>query len=235
MQNYRGRIEPEVSEWKDSPWAELLKERYRLAALFCKNKVVLDSCCGTGWATNEYIVPVAHTTIAFDVSYPKSDVWSPDSKFYFLYMDARRMEFPPRKFDVVLALDSLEHFSKEDGLKYLREMERVCKFDGLVIGTTPLVPCKSLIPYFLKQNKYHLQMYIPETLTDTLEGIFPVVSVHKVYNRICPYLVFICAMSIVGKQKHNDAVQKLIEFRKSLDCYTKLGAILFWLKLLLGR
>jgi len=227
---YTGRINPLAEGWKSSPWTDLLKERHHLVSLMCKDKAVLDSCCGTGWGTLKYIAPVASYVVGVDICQPNAYLPARDN-WLFHSGDARNLSYPDNTFDIVLALDSLEHFTQENGLQYLQEINRVCRSDGLVIGTTPLVPFKSLIPHYLNQNKYHRNMFIPDSLKDTLTSVFSVVSIHKIYNRVCPYMVFICGISETSETAHIDAEEKLIEFRKTLNCYTQIETVWLWIKL----
>ncbi|MEA3489051.1 MAG: class I SAM-dependent methyltransferase [Candidatus Omnitrophota bacterium] len=190
--DYTGRIDPEAAEWKDSPWSDLVKERYRICSLFSENKRVLDSCCGTGWATVSYIANKSLSTVGIDICEPFKKVLPRAGTFSFIKMDARDITLEENNFDLVLALDSIEHFIRQDGLKYLKGLKRVCKEDGLVVGTTPLVPDKDLIGKFLEWNKYHLHMYTYETLENTLKSVFPAVEIFRIYNRVCPYFLFLC-------------------------------------------
>jgi 2-polyprenyl-3-methyl-5-hydroxy-6-metoxy-1,4-benzoquinol methylase len=71
------------------------------------------------------------------------DVYRPFLKFlkhFSTYDDAAlsdvgSLPFKDRAFDVVLASEVLEHLPKQNGLKFLQEVERVCK--GKIILTTP--------------------------------------------------------------------------------------------------
>ncbi|MCX6776433.1 MAG: class I SAM-dependent methyltransferase [Candidatus Micrarchaeota archaeon] len=45
---------------------------------------------------------------------------------YFL-MDIRKLKFTPKSYDAVLALDLIEHFTKKEGEKLLKEMERIAR------------------------------------------------------------------------------------------------------------
>ena len=151
--NYMGRINPISAQWKDSPWTELLKERYRIASQFCKDKTVVDTCCGTGWGTVQFISPVASEVLGLDLEDQGRNRKYLPANCQFLVMDAVNIELGNARYDIILALDSIEHFSSEDGRKYLQGISKVMREDGLLIGTTPFVPDKSLIPTFLKWNK----------------------------------------------------------------------------------
>jgi len=49
--------------------------------------------------------------------------------------DARTLPFPSNSFDYVIAIEVIEHLTKSDGLKMIKEMERIAK--KKIILTTP--------------------------------------------------------------------------------------------------
>lgn len=51
---------------------------------------------------------------------------------YFV-MDVRNLRFKPRSFDAVLAIDLIEHLSKGEGEKLLRDMERIAKKKVIIL------------------------------------------------------------------------------------------------------
>jgi SAM-dependent methyltransferase len=51
---------------------------------------------------------------------------------YFV-MDVRNLSFRPKSFDAVLALDLLEHLTKNEGDKLLKDMERIAKKKVIVL------------------------------------------------------------------------------------------------------
>ena len=53
----------------------------------------------------------------------------------YVFGDARALPFTNDSFDCVIAIEVLEHLSKEDGIKMLKEMERVAR--KRIILTTP--------------------------------------------------------------------------------------------------
>lgn len=234
--NYMGCVNPISAEWENSPWTELLKERYRIASLFCKDKTVLDTCCGTGWGTIQFISPVASQVLGLDLEDQSKNRNHLPANCRFLAMDAVNIELGNASYDTILALDSIEHFSSEDGIKYLQGISQVMKEDGLLIGTTPLVPDKSLIPTFLKWNKYHIYVYTREALDQALRKVFPFVHIFEIYHPVCPFFVFLCWKS---KNTNMEAKEALIEtyikeHKRQLE-KGKLLANIRWAKSLLGR
>jgi SAM-dependent methyltransferase len=201
---YTGNIDPSDPEWENSPWTKLLVERYQIASLLCKNKNVLDSCCGTAWGTINFIAPTAHKVTAFDMCLPASPKREVEG-LNLLQMDATKMTIE-ENFDIVLALDSIEHFSESDADKYLTGIKRALKKEGLLIGSTPLIPDKDLIKVYLSQNKYHLHMFLKDDLRKKLGKFFANVKIFEIYNITCPYFFFLCSDAGTGLKKENLSV-----------------------------
>ena len=190
---YKGRIEPDSPSWHKSPWTQLLIERYKLSTCFCKNKFVIDTCSGNGWGTVNFISPLAKYVVALDLIYPYFLKNQNHANSLFCLMDARKISFRHNTFDIALALDSLEHFSRSDAWKYISGIKQVLKKKGVLFGTTPLVEKSYLIPIFLEWNRFHLKMYTENDLRSFLLSHFEHVSIFCIYNEVCPYFLFACS------------------------------------------
>ncbi|MBD3296623.1 MAG: methyltransferase domain-containing protein [Candidatus Omnitrophica bacterium] len=225
---YSGRITQEPSGG-DDPWRRLVKDRYTLASLFCRDKKVLDSCCGTGWATIEYISPKASSVLGFDLCEELDERTDMPLNCDLIRMDATRIDLNGQRFDIILALDSIEHFSPGDAEKYLSGLAGVCSDEGLVVGTTPLVISNGLKPLFMEWNRYHRYMYTREDLDRELKKRFSDFALFELYNPVCPYFVFIC--SVAGNRIPRKA-RELIEdhISNNRDVYRKawVHRHLFW-------
>lgn len=191
-EEYNGRIRG-TDPGNTDPWKALVEDRYTLASLFCRDKKVLDSCCGTGWATIKYLAPIAYSVTGFDMCEEMSRMSGAPANCHFMQMDATKIGLANDKFDIILALDSIEHFSYENAKKYLLGLSNAGKDNGIILGSTPLVIHDSLKPLFLGWNKYHLFMYTRNDLKKQLKSIFPKVKIFELYHPVCPYFVFICS------------------------------------------
>lgn len=235
-ENYSGRIDPTEEEWAASEWTDLLKERYHLASLFTRHKVVLDSCCGTGFGTLNFIVPEAKYTVGYDVCESALNKYGRTGKYEFFVMDGRKLQFDANTFDIVLSLDAIEHLKKEDGLQYLSEIKRVCKKDGLIIGTTPLVIDDSLIPTYLEWNKFHLFMYTRKILRNTLKCFFHDVQIYEIFSPACPYFLFLCTNDSIALTFHNsEKVQKYLIENENIFYRSKISNYFVWAKMLFNK
>ena len=122
---YSGRINPGDAAWRHSPWTRLLAERCGIASLFCVDKTVLDSCCGTGWGTLRHISPRARKVVAFDICELSDEGPSALPNTKLMTIDAREIDLPGERYEVVLTLDAIEHFSLPDASLYLSGLKSV--------------------------------------------------------------------------------------------------------------
>lgn len=111
--------------------------RYCLARGYCRNKLVLDAGCGTGYGTYE-LSKFAKKVTGIDISeqaidFCKNNYAQPNIEF--LTMDFRTMDFKTSSFDCVVSFEILEHIVEQE--KFLEEVKRVLKPGGKLIISTP--------------------------------------------------------------------------------------------------
>ena len=87
---------------------------------------------------------------------------------------------PDESFSTILAFDIIEHIVNEDHL--IKELFRLCKKNGVLIGSVPHDDDKFLPAYNLtfyhRSDLTHKRYYIPTTIKDALEkGGFDVITV----------------------------------------------------------
>lgn len=149
--------------------------RYMFAAQFVRGRVVLDAGCGTGYgaaylasrgAARVYGIDMAADAIEYSrVHYQRDNV-------IFSVMDCTTLDFPDETFDVVVSLEVIEHLG--DAERYLSEMRRVLKADGVFILSTPNKAVHS--PNTNKPlNPFHFKEYTIAELEETLLAYFAVV------------------------------------------------------------
>jgi len=210
------RALPDSEEYRNSGYYDLMVERYTIAQKFVKNKLVLDTCCGTGWGTFHYLSENSKFATGIDLSDEAINHYSfHKDNFKLLKMDALNLEFENNSFDVVIAFESIEHFSKNDAYKYITELKRVMKSDGFLIGSTPVCADKSLIPVLLEWNRFHKYVYTKRSLSHLLRSFFTLVYVHTLYNKTFPYFLFICENKITADKKEiRKFMQEFIHSRR---------------------
>jgi len=86
---------------------------------------VLDLGCGRS-------SPIRYCSVSYSVGVELFEPYLEESKKMkvhneYILADIRKVEFEPKSFDCVLALDVLEHLTKKEGLSLIKKMENVAK------------------------------------------------------------------------------------------------------------
>jgi SAM-dependent methyltransferase len=141
-------------------WGKIMLLRYALAMHYGKGKTVLDSCCGIGWGAF-LLDAVASRTIAIDNDAPSlslaKDLW-PDCDTEYVKASALDLPFDSETFDLVAAMESIEHFPEHQIDRYLREIARVLKPGGILIGSSSFPETTKEAEFICAQNPFHLHI-----------------------------------------------------------------------------
>lgn len=153
----------------------MLKRYFFAGKVFCENKKVLDSCCGIGWGST-ILSNYSKTVTAFDIEKEAIDFsgsfWNLKNT-NFIIGDALNNSFlDGEKFDVVTAFETIEHFTKENGEKYIFEMSKVLNSGGVLIGTSTFPDTDRQAKDLRITNPYHLHIFTETELEKILEKYF---------------------------------------------------------------
>ncbi len=176
------RALPGDRNFLESGWYKSMLTRYALAMHYSKGKNVLDTCSGLGWGA--YLLEVVAdelTCIELDqgtIQAAKA-IW-PYEKSLIQQGSVLQLPFPDNSFDIVTAMESIEHFELDDARIYMHEVKRVLKPKGRLIGSTPLPLTEEGIKHELAINPYHLHIFTPPKLADFLSECFS--EVHVLHN-----------------------------------------------------
>lgn len=140
--------------------------RYYAATDIVKNKTVLDIASGSGYGT-KMLAKHARKVYGVDVNeaavkYSKKH-FSGDNIEY-LVGDGESIPLKDSSVDVVITLETIEHI--QDYKKFIDEIERVLRPDGLLIVSTP----NDL--EFAEGNHFHLHEFEYKELVDLLKSHF---------------------------------------------------------------
>lgn len=111
---------------------------YEYVQQFVENKTIIDVGCGTGYGCKilaekaDLVFGIDHDKEA--VNYCKSNYAAPNIQYF--EMDANSFEFG-RQFDIAVSFQVIEHMHNLD--KFVEQLKRVVKRDGMVFISTPNV------------------------------------------------------------------------------------------------
>ncbi len=140
--------------------------RYQAALEFVKGKTVLDIASGSGYGT-KILSSSAKKVFGVDVSteaitYAKKQYSG--SNITYLLGDGQSIPLPDGSVDVVITYETIEHI--KDYRKFLDEVSRVLKKDGVAIVSTP----NDL--EFAEGNHFHLHEFKESELAGLLQKKF---------------------------------------------------------------
>ena len=156
--------------------------RYHFASHLCKNKLVLDVACGTGYGSDYLIKNGAKNVTGLDISaeaidYAKYNYKNPN--LTFIVGDATKLPFKNEYFDIIVSFETIEHINEYK--KFLEECKRVLKKGGVFVCSTPN---KRFNSKFLKKqlNPFHVIEFYPEEFQILMNNYFHDTKLYGQYN-----------------------------------------------------
>jgi 2-polyprenyl-3-methyl-5-hydroxy-6-metoxy-1,4-benzoquinol methylase len=145
--------------------------RYLFAKSLVSGKTVLDVACGSGYGS-QILSQTAKRVIGVDicgetVKYCRSRYKS--ENLAFLQMDCCHLAFPSSSFDTVVSFETLEHLENHD--RFIIELKRILKDDGLLIISTPNKEYFSLYTKG-KKNPYHFKEFTRKEFEEMIGDSF---------------------------------------------------------------
>ncbi len=170
------RAFPGNRDFINSGYYNIMLKRYFFAGkFFCRDLDVIDTCCGLGWGT--YIISkFAKRVVSFDLNHDVirfcQENWR-SSNIIWKYGDCMDLSFiSDMKFDVALAMETIEHFSKEDGDRYIKSVSNIIKENGILIGTSAFPESNNDASILCNKNKYHKHIFTYKEITKILSKYF---------------------------------------------------------------
>jgi len=157
---------------------------YSWIAHYCRGRDVFDPGCGTGHGTHiisQYAQEVWGADIARDaVQFAARR--SPALRQRCLVSDATRLSVPTNRFDVVVAVEIIEHMESDES--FLREVARILRPQGACFISTPNRLVHSM-GRTTPLNPFHVREYTYDEWVPLLQRFFKQVTVFGVvlHNR----------------------------------------------------
>lgn len=159
-------------------------QRYYSVTDLVKGKTVLDAACGEGYGSN-LLAQYAHCVYGIDIDeetieHAKRQYNTENISFFNASIDS--LPFEDNSIDVVISFETIEHVSEELQNKFLFEIKRVLKKDGLLIMSTPNKKIYS--DYRNYNNPFHIKEFYIEEFRQFLESQFENVELLFQYKEI---------------------------------------------------
>lgn len=149
----------------------LHKFPYEIAASLAKGHDVLDLGCNVGYGTYA-VSKKAKSVVGIDVSEKvinEAKERYQSENLLFSSFDGIKLPFGDESFDLVISLQVIEHI--ENCERYLLEVSRVLKRDGIFFATTPNAMLRldiGMKPWY----KFHVREYRPDELQALISPYF---------------------------------------------------------------
>lgn len=133
--------------------------RYIFAKQFVKDKDVLDIACGSGYGTELLLGAGAKSVLGVDIS--KEAVKYCKNKYPKINFKVGSVDDIPvedESMDVVVSFETIEHVDEKTQQKFMQEVNRVLKNDGIFVVSTP----NALV--YEKGNEFHMKELTPDEL-----------------------------------------------------------------------
>ncbi len=153
------------------------KIAYMFAEKFIKDKIVIDTACGSGYGSYHLITSGAKKVTGTDISKKAIEYARQRYKvdnLRFEVMDATKLNFDDDTFDVFTSFQTIEHIKNVD--KFLTEIKRVLKKTGTALISTP-----NKITYSPNtsepENPFHIKEYYLDEFKYLLNNYFDCVNI----------------------------------------------------------
>lgn len=149
-------------------------DRYKFAAQYVKDKVVLDCASGTGYGCSLFLNSGAHKVTGVDIDQGAIEYSNRKhhlgEKGDYICGSANDLPLEDECVDVLSSMETLEHLEDEEGL--ISEFARVLKPEGLLIMSTPNEWPLAIAPYHVREYDYN-------SFCKCVEPHFEVVSIYN--------------------------------------------------------
>lgn len=160
-------------------------QRYYSVLPLVENKVVIDAACGEGYGSN-IISGSAKSVTGLDISsdavqFARSK-YKDKENLCFEVGSVSDLPFEDKSADVIVSFETIEHIPEELQSKFLIEIDRVLKDDGILIMSTPNKAVYSDLHDY--HNEFHIKEFYKEEYLEFLHQKFSFVELYDQYFEV---------------------------------------------------
>lgn len=156
-------------------------QRYLSAHNLVRGKIVLDAACGEGYGSN-ILAQTAQKVIGIDIDEGAvsraQTTYSDKSNLTFQRGTIENLDISDHSIDVVVSFETIEHVSEEVQRKFLNEIDRVLKPNGILVMSTPNKRIYSDLHNY--KNEFHIKEFYHDEFIGFLHKKFEFI---KLYNQ----------------------------------------------------
>lgn len=186
-------------------------QRYESIKELVKGKVVVDAACGEGYGTS-IIGSVAKSVTGFDISEEAvkraTETYATDT-VKFEIGDITNLPLEDKSVEVFVSFETIEHVPQELQVKFVQEVSRVLKDDGMFIISSPNKEIYSDL--FNYNNEFHVHEMYKQEFLDLLANKFKNVKLFDQYLEVACFI------------DSNENVRDNAFYHKNKETYTSDG------------
>ncbi len=157
--------------------------RYELAKKFVSGKIVLDIACGSGFGAKILARAGAEKVTAVDidektVKKARNKNWL--KNIVYRQGNAENLAEKNETFDIIVSFETIEHLKNPE--KYLKELKRVIKNNGLIFISTPNKKISK------EKNPFHFKEFEKEEFKEILSKYFKSILLLEQNNGIATFI-----------------------------------------------
>ena len=156
-------------------------QRYQFAKQLVGGKIVLDAACGEGYGSS-IVSETASQVYGLDISQETVELANKKyggPRLSYVQGTIAELPFDDHSIDIVLSFETIEHISEDLQIRFLNEIKRVLKTDGLLVMSTPN---KAVYTDLVQaQNEFHLKEFYLQEFTEFLERYFQKIKFYFQY------------------------------------------------------
>ena len=165
-------------------------ERYECVKELVRDKIVLDAACGEGYGS-QILSRTAACVLGIDIDVETIDrarnKYGESKKLSYRQASVTDLSIvPSASIEVVVSYETIEHIDGESQIKFLDEIARVLKPDGILIMSTP--DKREYSDKYHYHNKFHIKEFYVSDFLDFLHVKFQNVKLYNQYLEVASFV-----------------------------------------------
>ena len=162
-------------------------QRYYSVLPLTEGKTVLDAACGEGYGTALLASASSHVTgidISGEAVLRAKQNYSHFDNIEFIEASIAKLPMADHSVDVIVSFETIEHVPEDIQWKFLDEIARVLKEDGILVMSTPNKEIYSDRPGY--HNEFHVKEFYRDDFMEFLSTKFSQVTLYdQFFENVC--------------------------------------------------